>query len=162
MGGPLRCCGLLWPPLVRPLAGFWCLWTWLPLQWENPGAGWSTLTPVASEETCETEGPVGVEDPSTSGLPFSATVWGESQVSGSKRKRFGICKFHKWSLSTFPSTRTENSSHLVDMDEKTVGLHFRVDDSTFRPLPLQQLLELNPLLPEARTDRCLVHLRAQV
>lgn len=66
------------------------------------------------------------------------------------------------SRSTFTSTRTVNPSHLIDMDEKTVGLNFWVNDSTFRPLSLQQLLELTPLLPEAWTDCYLIHLTAQV
>lgn len=68
MGGPLRYCGLALPPLL------WCLWAWLPLQWDNPGAG------------CSTEGPVGADGPSTSGLPFSATVWGSRPASGSTKE----------------------------------------------------------------------------
>lgn len=70
-----------------------------------------------------------------------------------------IWGFHCWDD---PSRRTGTASHLVDVDEEAVGLHLRVDDSAVRPLPLQQLLELTPPLPEAGADRRLVHLRAQV
>lgn len=44
------------------------------------------------------------------------------------------------------------------MDEKTIGLHLRVNDPTFSPLSFQKLLEFTPLLLKAWTNRCFVQL----
>lgn len=45
-------------------------------------------------------------------------------------------------------------SHLVDMDEEPVGLFLWVDDPTFGPLSLQNLLELKPLALEGGISGC--------
>lgn len=50
------------------------------------------------------------------------------------------------------------SSYLIDMDEESIGLHLRVNDPAFGPLPFQQLLQFAPLLPKARTSRRSVQL----
>lgn len=50
------------------------------------------------------------------------------------------------------------NSHLVDVDEEAGGLNLWIDDPTFGPLSLQELLKFAPLLLKGGADHRFVQL----
>lgn len=48
--------------------------------------------------------------------------------------------------------------YLIYVDEETIRLHLGVNDSAFRPLSLQELLKLRPLLLKIRANGCFIQL----
>lgn len=124
-----------------------------PVLWPGPAS--SLVVPVGLTASTVGQSRCGLLYRGSGGGGRPVNIWA-SIFSNSLRESTSIridkgndLVYLRFQCCEVPTKRTVTSSHLVDVDEKTVGLDLRVDDSTFRPLPLQQLLELTPLLPEA-------------